>query len=243
MMELRDAAAIVTGGGRGLGAALALRLSAEGARVVVVARSAEELSRVVAVGRARGGQLHAVEADVGDKRSAHAIAARAAALVGPIDLLVHNASALGRTPLRPWLDTDCETLEDVLAVNLVGPLRLTKLLAGPMVLRKRGAIVHVTSDAALGAYPNWGAYGASKAALDAMARILGAELDGTGVRVVSVDPGEMDTRMHADALPDADRAALLDPDVVAGRVVRLLRGIEALAPGARVEAAAFAGPS
>jgi NAD(P)-dependent dehydrogenase (short-subunit alcohol dehydrogenase family) len=242
-MELRDTSALVTGASRGLGAALAMRLSSEGARVALVARHGAELAAVVERVRAAGGDAHAIEADLGDKRSVHAIAAQAAAFVGPIDILVHNASTLGHVPLRPWLDTDCEALEEALAVNLVGPLRLTKLVAGPMVLRGRGVIVHVTSDASVGAYPGWGAYAASKAAFDSMGRTLGAELDGGGVRVVSVDPGEMDTRMHAEALPGADRALLLDPDAVARRVVRMLRAIESLPNGARVEAAAWPDPS
>ena len=110
-------------------------------------------------------------------------------------------------PLRLLLDTDCEDLERALAVNLVGPFRLTKALAGPMVLRGRGTIVNITSDAATEAYERWGAYGASKAALEQLGRVWAAELAGTGVRVLTVDPGEMDTRMHADAIPDADRAA------------------------------------
>jgi NAD(P)-dependent dehydrogenase (short-subunit alcohol dehydrogenase family) len=242
-MELRNMAALVTGGSRGLGAALAARLASEGARVALVARGAAGLARVVERIRAAGGEAHAIEGDLGDKRAPHAIAAQAAALVGPVDFLVHNASVLGHVPLRPWLDTDCEALEEALAVNLVGPLRLTKLVAGPMVLRGCGAVIHVTSDASVGAYPGWGAYGATKAALDSMARVLGAELDGTGVRVVSVDPGEMDTRMHAEAVPDAERSSLLDPDVVAGRIVRMLCGIERLPNGARVEASAWAVPA
>ena len=96
-------------------------------------------------------------------------------------------------PLRLLLDTECEDLERALAVNLVGPFRLTKALAGPMVLRGRGLVVHVSSDAAVEAYPRWGAYGVSKAALDHLGRIWAAELAGTGVRVLTVDPGEMDT--------------------------------------------------
>jgi NAD(P)-dependent dehydrogenase (short-subunit alcohol dehydrogenase family) len=108
-----------------------------------------------------------------------------------------------------------------------------------MVLRGGGLVVNITSDASVNAYAGWGAYGASKAALDHFGRILGAELDGTGVRVVTVDPGEMDTRMHADAIPDADASSLLDPRVVATRILRLIRGGEALPNGARVEAAAW----
>lgn len=238
-MELRGTAVLVTGASRGLGAALARRLAAEGARVVLVARGGEELEQVAAGIRAAGGEAHAVAADVGDKRAPHAIAAAAAALVGPVDVLVQCASTLGHVPLRPLLDTDCEALEDALQVNLVGPFRLAKLLAAPMALRGRGVVVDVTSDASVAAYPTWGAYGVSKAGLDHLGRILGAELEGTGVRVVTVDPGEMDTRMHADAIPDADRATLLDPDVVAARIVRLIRAADTVANGARVEASAW----
>jgi NAD(P)-dependent dehydrogenase (short-subunit alcohol dehydrogenase family) len=240
-MELRGAAAVVTGASRGLGAALARRLVAAGARVALVARPSEELEQVVRGIRAAGGEAHAVAADVGDKRAPHAIAAAAAALVGPVELLVQAASTLGHVPLRPLLDTGCEALERALAVNLVGPFRLAKLLVTPMALRGRGLVVHVTSDAAVGAYSGWGAYGVSKAALDHLGRILGAELEGTGVRVVTVDPGEMDTVMHAEALPGADRAALLAPDVVAARIVRLVRDASAVPNGARVEAASWEG--
>ncbi len=239
-MELRGSAALVTGASRGLGAALARRLASEGARVALVARGEAELSRVVQDIRAAGGQAHGIPADVGDKRAAHAIAGAAAALVGPLDVLVQAASTLGHVPLRLLLDTDCEALEDALQVNVVGPFRLAKLVAAPMVLRGRGLIVHVTSDASVEAYPRWGAYGASKAALDHLGRILGAELEGTGVRVVTVDPGEMRTRMHADAMPEADPATLLEPEVVAARVVRLMGAGDAVPSGARVQASAWA---
>jgi NAD(P)-dependent dehydrogenase (short-subunit alcohol dehydrogenase family) len=156
--------------------------------------------------------------------------------VGTVDLLVNNASTLGPVPLRLLLDTDCEDLERALAVNLVGPFRLTKALLGPMVLRGRGLVVDITSDASVEPYPTWGAYGASKAALDHLGRVWAAELEGTGVRLLTVDPGEMNTRMHADAIPDADPATLADPARVAARI-RLLIEQETLAPsGARVPA-------
>jgi short-subunit dehydrogenase len=240
-MEIRGSAVLVTGASRGLGAAVARRMAAEGARVVLVARHAEELGSVVAEIRAAGGEAHAVVGDVGDKRAPHAIAAATAALVGPVDVLVQCASTLGHVPLRPLLDTDCEALEEALQVNVVGPFRLAKLVAAPMALRGRGLVVDVTSDASVAAYPTWGAYGVSKAALDHLGRILGAELEGTGVRVVTVDPGEMDTKMHADAIPEADRATLLNPDVVARRIVRLVRAADTVANGSRVEASAWEG--
>jgi short-subunit dehydrogenase len=242
-MDIRRIGALVTGASRGLGAALAHELALEGARVALVARGADELGRTVESIRRAGGDTHAIVADVGDKRAVHTIAATAAELVGPISLLVHNASTLGHVPLRPLLDTDCEAFESALEVNVVGPLRLTKLVVPSMVLRGKGLVVHITSDASVSAYAGWGAYGASKAALDHLGRILGAELDGTGVRVVTVDPGEMNTGMHADALPEADTSSLLDPRIVAGRLLRLIRGSETLPNGARVEAAAWGGES
>lgn len=224
--SMQPTTALVTGGSKGLGFALARRLVGAGARVVIVARDASAVDRAVAAlrdaGRASGGDAHGIAADVADKDAVHAIAGAAAALIGPIDLLVHNASALGPTPLQLLLDTDCEDLERALAVNLVGPFRLTKVIAGNMALRRRGTIVHISSDAAVNAYPRWGAYGASKAAQDHLSRILAAELADTGVRVLTIDPGDMDTDLHAAADPTADRASLQRPDDAAARILATL---------------------
>ncbi len=110
----------------------------------------------------------------------------------------------------------------MLETNLVGPFRLTKVLAGAMAIRGAGVIVHISSDAAVEPYPRWGAYAASKAAQDHLSKILAAELDGTGVRVLAVDPGEMDTVMHAAAIPDADRASLQRPADVAATIVAMI---------------------
>ncbi len=235
-MDVRGAGTLVTGGSRGLGAALGAELAARGARVVLVAREPEPLQETVARIRAAGGEAHALAGDVGDKTAIHRIAGAAAALVGNIDVLANNASTLGPVPLRLLLDTDCEDLERALAVNLVGPFRLTKVVAGPMVLHGRGVVVHVSSDAATSAYPRWGAYGVSKAALDHLNRIWAAELKDTGVRFLSIDPGEMRTRMHADAVPDADPSTLQDPVHVAGRIVTLIER-DGFASGSRLEAA------
>jgi NAD(P)-dependent dehydrogenase (short-subunit alcohol dehydrogenase family) len=177
-------------------------------------------------------------ADVAEIDAAAVIAGQAAALVGPLDVLINNASTLGPVPLRLLLDTDCEDLTRTLQVNLVGPFRLIKALVGPMVLRGAGTLVNVSSDAAVEAYERWGAYAASKAALDHLGRVLAAELAGTGVRVLTVDPGEMNTRMHAQAMPEADPATLADPARVAARIVALLRDQHGVASGARVAIAA-----
>lgn len=225
---------LITGAGRGLGRALALELARQGARLVLVARTRTELDDTVAAARALGADAHGVVGDVGEKSMAHPIAAQAMAALGGVDVVVHNASTLGQVPMAPLLDTECEALESALAVNVVGPFRLTKLLAGPMALRGRGTVVMISSDAAVSAYPTWGAYGASKAALDHLARIWAAELEGTGVRVWSIDPGEMNTRMHADAMPDADPATLADPAVVARALAALVTHPERLPNGARL---------
>jgi NAD(P)-dependent dehydrogenase (short-subunit alcohol dehydrogenase family) len=242
MNDLDGMTALVTSASQGLGRALGLALGRAGARVVLVARRAEPLAAAAEEIRAAGGEAHAIAADVADREATFKIAGQAAALVGPIDLLVNNASTLGPVPLRLLLDTDCEDLERALAVNLVGPFRLTKAIAGPMVLRGHGTIVNVTSDAATEAYERWGAYGASKAALEQLGRIWAAELAGTGVRVLTVDPGEMDTRMHADAIPDADRGLLVDPARVAERILALVRADETpeTRPGARIAVARIA---
>lgn len=231
--------ALITGASRGLGRALALALAQRGVRLALVARGRDELEKVVAEVRALGGEAHAIVADIGDKQAVHPIAGEAAALLGPIDVLFNNASTLGPTPLRLLLDTACEDLEQVLAVNLVGPFRLTKLIAGGMALRGRGVVVHVSSDAAVEPYPRWGAYSVAKAGLDHLSRIWAAELEGTGVRVLAVDPGEMDTVMHAAAIPEADPATLADPAEVARRVLSMIDDPARAPSGRRLSASSW----
>ena len=235
-MNIQGQGALITGASRGLGRALAEQLAARGARVALVAREAGPLGDVVAAIRGRGGDAHAVVGDISDKHAIHRIAGQSQGLVGEIAIAIHNASTLGPTPLRLWLDTECEDLAAVLETNLVGPFRLTKVLAGAMAIRGAGVIVHVSSDAAVEAYPRWGAYGASKAAQDHLSRILAAELAGTGVRVLAVDPGEMDTVMHADAVPDADRAALQRPSDVSKRIIQMIEDDARAPSGARLVA-------
>lgn len=211
--------ALVTGASQGLGRALATELAEAGLAVALVARHAAPLEAAAAALRAAGHTALAVPADVGDPDAAARVVGQVTAALGPIDVLVHNASTLGPVPLRPLLDLTDADVRAVLEVNVLGPFRLTRLVAGQMALRGRGLVVHVSSDAAVEAYPTWGAYGLSKAALDHLGRTWAAELGDRGVRVVALDPGEMDTAMHAAAIPDADRAALGQPADVARRLL------------------------
>lgn len=233
-MDLERTGVLITGGGRGLGAALGASLARHGARVALVARSAQELDATVARIRSEGGEAHAIAADVGDKESVYPIAGAAQALVGPVAIVIHAASTLGAVPLPPLLDAACEDFERTLAVNLVGPFRITKALVGAMVLSGRGLVIVISSDAAVNGHPGWGMYGASKAALDQLARVWAAELEGTGVRVLAIDPGEMNTRMYHDAVPGADPATLTDPAVVAERIALVIEEAEQIPTGSRL---------
>ncbi len=232
-MPRHHRAAVITGAGRGLGRALAEGLARRGTRVALVARNAREIEEAARGIRARGGTALPIAADVADPEAARIITALAHERLGPVDLVIHNASTLGHVPLPLVLDTSDEALARAFAVNVLGPARLTRALASSLVLGGAGTVVFVSSDAAVNAYPRWGAYGASKAAADHLARVLAAELADAGVDVVIVDPGEMNTRMHAEALPDADPATLAAPEAVAARLVALLEG-DLVPTGSRV---------
>lgn len=210
---------LVTGGTSGLGLALVRAVHARGARVGFVARTA---SAVESVARALPGSVGIV-GDVAEKTAIHRIALQATGRLGGLDVLVNNASSLGPVPLAPLADTECEALEQALATNLVGPFRLTRALLGALAASARegtGAVVlNVSSDAAVQPYPGWGAYGASKAGLRHLSEIWDRELGELGIRVLSVDPGDMDTPLHALAVPEADPSTLKDPAVAAGEVL------------------------
>jgi NAD(P)-dependent dehydrogenase (short-subunit alcohol dehydrogenase family) len=212
----------ITGGTSGLGLALVREWHACGARVAFVARTNE---RVAQVAQELPG-VAGIAGDVARKDDIHPIALQVLGALGGLDVLVNNASALGPVPLALLADTECEEVEHALEVNLLGPFRLTKALLGALrasAANVRGGIVlNVSSDAAINAYPRWGAYGASKAALAQMSAIWSVELEGEGVRVLVVDPGDMDTPLHALAAPDADRGALRRPADAASDLTRAI---------------------
>jgi NAD(P)-dependent dehydrogenase (short-subunit alcohol dehydrogenase family) len=205
----------ITGGTSGLGLALVDELTRRGARVAFVARTRE---RVDEVARTHPG-AHGIVGDVSRKEDIYPIALQIIGNLGGLDVLVNNASSLGPVPLALLADTECEDLELALATNLVGPFRLSKALLGALAASARegcgSVVLNVSSDAALNAYPTWGAYGASKAALHHMTRIWDEELAEEGVRFLSLDPGDMDTPLHALAVPDADPSTLKRPETAA----------------------------
>jgi len=205
----------ITGGTSGLGLALVREFLNRGTQVAFVARRRDSVAKVTKENPGARG----IVGDVSNKDDIHPIAIQILAVLGGLDVLINNASDLGPTPLALLADTDCEDLERALATNLLGPFRLTKALLGALAASARegrGAVIlNVSSDAAINAYPRWGAYGASKAALHHLSRIWNEELTAEGIPVMSLDPGDMDTPMHAMAVPDADRTELKRPETAA----------------------------
>jgi NAD(P)-dependent dehydrogenase (short-subunit alcohol dehydrogenase family) len=223
----------ITGGTAGLGLALVRELLSRGADVAFIARKPDGVVRVTQ----ESGRPHGVIGDVSNKEDIHRIALQVLGALGGLDVLINNASDLGPTPLQLLADTECEDFERALMTNVMGPFRLTKALLGSLAAaaREKGSavVLNVSSDAAVTPYARWGAYGASKAALHHLTRIWDQELGSSGIRFISLDPGDMDTAMHATAVPDADTSSLKRPDVAAREVADV---IEAALPGNSSEA-------
>ncbi|WP_192385409.1 SDR family NAD(P)-dependent oxidoreductase [Mesorhizobium silamurunense] len=217
-IDLQGLRVAVTGGTSGLGLALVQQLTAMNACVAFIARTAANVERV-----ADETGAHGIVGDVGKKDDIYPIALQVTASLGGLDVLINNASSLGPVPLALLADTECEELEVALAVNLVGAFRLTKALFGALAASARGGhgalVINISSDAAVNAYPGWGAYGASKAALAHLTAIWDEEARGDGIQLLALDPGDMDTPLHALALPDADPATLKRPELAAAEII------------------------
>lgn len=216
MFSLRDRVAVITGASRGLGRALAVEFAKQGAKLVINSRvnSAQDLRETEAILKALNAPVLSVVADVSDRADVERLAGEALAKFGRVDILVNNASALGPTPMPYLADTPIEEFEQVLQTNVTAPFMLTRALIGQMLMRGSGSIINVSSDAGVVGYATWGAYGVSKAALDQLTRVWAAELEGTGVRINSVDPGDMDTVMKRASEPEGDASQWAKPETV-----------------------------
>ena len=205
---------LITGATSGLGRALAFEALKNGGKVAAIARR-EPKVKEFAEWRDR---YHFIRGDISRKDEVHRLVGEAFSVLGRIDVLVNNASSLGPTPLRPLLDLECEEFSGVFETNLLGPFRLTKLILPSMILRESGIVVNISSDAAVDSYPNWGVYSSSKAALDHLTRVWQSEVP--EVEFYAFDPGEMNTPMHAAAVPDADVSKLRDPQAIAEKILK-----------------------
>lgn len=247
-MELMESSAnlqakvcLITGSSRGLGQALALAFAHQGASLVINSRasSAKDLAETEGMLKAAGAQVLSVVADVSRREDVERLAGEALARFGRVDVLVNNASALGPTPMPYLIDYPIEAFEQVLRTNVSGPFMLTRALVGQMIGRGSGSIINVSSDAGVVGYPTWGAYGVSKAALDHLTRTWAAELEGTGVRANSVDPGDMDTAMKRASEPEGDASQWARPETVTPVFVYLASDQSAAVNGQRFSAQQF----
>ena len=234
-MQLEQSVALITGASRGLGLEIARVYAERGARLVLAARGADDLQAAAAELRRRT-DVVALALDVSEE--AEGLVEAGIRRFGRIDVLVNNASELGPSPMPRLEDYGWRDLQRVFRVNLLAPLHLTQLVLPGMKARGAGVIINVSSDAGVEAYPGWGGYGASKAALEHIPLTLAAELEGTGVRVYAVDPGDMNTEMHRLAEPGVDLSGLPGPEVPAPVFSWLVE--HETAPFARVQAQALA---
>jgi NAD(P)-dependent dehydrogenase (short-subunit alcohol dehydrogenase family) len=207
--------AIITGGTRGLGLALAADLVDSGWHVVIDGRDGDAVREATA---AMGPRAVGVTGDVSDPDHRAELVA-AARRFGRLDLVVNNASVLGPSPLPPLRELPLDAFGEILNVNLIAPLGLVQL-ALPLLVASGGAVIDITSDAAVEAYEGWGGYGASKAALEQLSHVLAAEEP--DLRVWWVDPGDMRTRMHQQAFPGEDISDRPEPSEVVPAFRRLL---------------------
>ncbi len=230
--EMNTHVVLITGASRGLGLEVARAYARRGLRLILTARGAEALQLAADELRSTT-EVVALPADVGTPADAERLVDAGLTTFGRIDVLMNNASELGPSPMPDLEHLPIDRFADVLRVNVVGALKLIQLVLPDMKSRSSGLIVNVTSDAGVEAYPTWGGYGASKAALEHLSRVLVAELEGTGVRVFVVDPGDMDTAMHRAAEPGIDLSHLHTPDLVAPAFIQLL---DLDAPSGRFEA-------
>jgi short-subunit dehydrogenase len=207
---------LITGASKGLGRALANELARLGHPLIINARGEREL-REAEEELSRFTRVVAIAGDVSE--IAEEIVARGIQEFGRVDILINNASEIGPSPMPPLERYPWETLLRLFKINAVAPFHLIQLLLPGMRVRGHGTIVNISSDAAVNAYPGWGGYGGSKAALQHMSRILEKELEGSGVRVLVIDPGDMNTEMHRLTEPGVDLSHLPDPSSVAPRIL------------------------
>ncbi|MBC5805465.1 MAG: short-chain dehydrogenase [Candidatus Eremiobacter antarcticus] len=241
-MDLQGKVALITGASRGLGLEIAKAYAKRGARLMITARTSADLERAAAEirtssrgdGAAREPLIEALAGDVADSSHARRLIDTTVRAFGRLDILINNASELGPSPMPSLEQLPIDDYHRILDVNAVAPLQLTQFALPHLKAAGEAFVINVSSDAGVQAYPGWGGYGSSKAALEHWSRILAAELDGSGVRILVVDPGDMNTEMHRQAEPGVDLAHLPGPERVARAFVRFVEDVRE--PFARLEA-------
>ncbi|HXK30376.1 MAG TPA: SDR family NAD(P)-dependent oxidoreductase [Candidatus Binatia bacterium] len=210
--KLSGKVALITGGSRGIGKAIAAAYARQGARVFICARGEGDLARTVNDIRDAGGEIAGLAGDIGKAEDAQRIVGAAVERYGRIDVLVNNASLLGSRvtiadyPIADW--------EEVVRVNLTGVFLLTQQVLQVMIQQRQGSIINVSSGVGRTGKARWGAYACSKAGLEGFTQVLADELKDSGIRVNSVNPAATRTAMRAEAYPDEDPLTLPAPEEI-----------------------------
>ncbi|WP_079509150.1 SDR family NAD(P)-dependent oxidoreductase [Mesobacillus jeotgali] len=235
---VKNKVVMITGVTQGLGKALTLKFAKEGAKLAICARRTIELNKVREEALSYGVEVLAVTADVSIPREVERFVALALETFGRVDVLINNASILGPSPMPLLLDYPEEDFTEVVKVNSVSAFLVTRRVLPAMLVQNEGAIINVTSEAGHVGYAGWGAYGISKFAVEGLTQTWADELKSTNIRINMVDPGEMDTEMHALAVPDCNYK-LADPNEVVDVFLYLASDVSKGVHGQRFEAQTF----
>lgn len=239
--QLSGKVALITGGSRGIGKAVATVYASEGARVFICARNEDSVRRAVLEIRDHGGIIDGMAGDVGNPDDVNRIVQGAATKYGTVDVLVNNASLLG--PRLPIVDYPLKEWEEVLRVNLTGIFLMTRSVLPLMLPRRNGSIINVSSGVGRVGRPRWGAYAVSKFGLEGFTQMLVEEVKDSGIRANAVNPGPTRTEMRAAAYPEEDPLTLSAPEKIAPIFVYLASDASRAVTGQSFEAQEWQAPS
>lgn len=229
---------MITGASKGLGRALTYAFARDGINLAICARGEEELTKVRNYAEELGAIVLAVQADITEPRDVESFVSLTERAFGKIDVLINNASILGPSPMPYLLDYPEDEFMEVLKANTFSTFLVTKRVLPNMIQHNKGSIVNITSEAGHTGYEGWGVYGISKFAVEGMTETWADELKGTNIRVNMVDPGEMNTGMHALAVPDC-QYPLAEPHEVVDIFLFLASDRSSHLTGRRFEAQKF----
>lgn len=239
--KLSGKVALITGGSRGIGKAVAAAYAREGAGVFICARNQPSIDQAVTEIRNRGGEIHGLAGDVGKLEDVRRIVRGAADRYGVIDILVNNASLLG--PRVAIADYPQSAWEEVIRVNLTGMFLMTQEVLRLMVPRRHGAIINISSGVGRIGRAQWGAYSVSKFGVEGFTQLLAEELKGLGIRVNAVNPGGTRTEMRAAAYPNEDPLTLPLPEAIVPVFVYLASDDSQAISGQSLEARDWSAPA
>jgi NAD(P)-dependent dehydrogenase (short-subunit alcohol dehydrogenase family) len=231
---LRGKVALVTGGSRGIGRAIATAYVQSGANVFICGRNVNDIEAALREIRPTGGMIDGLAGDVGKAEDVERIVHKAVQRFGAIDVLVNNASILG--PREPIVNYPLTAWDEVIRINLTGFFLMTRAVLPIMLERRSGSIINVTSGVGRKGKARWGAYAVSKAGLECFTQVLADEVSQTGIRVNSVNPAGTRTRMRAEAYPTEDPLALPVAEEITPIFVYLASDASAAVTGQSLEA-------